>query len=504
MWNNKYPFTSFNEYNLDWIIKKIKEFEVSLTDFEALHSITFGGDWDISKQYEQWTIVSDPNSHDGYLSLKPVPNNVQITNSEYWLKIADYTTGLASVNARVDDLENDIETNLEPRLEDAEDAITLLDGEVSYIKNTTIPNIQSDITDLQNNLTASKNRKILIFGDSYFEPNPPYGGTDFETYLTECLQNVPNVEFELKSDGGEGFGQTGTYSFTYDVQNYVPTFNPDEITDIFFIGGYNDRTHTASEIYDGMRNSFTLCKTKYPNAKISCGHFGWSGTLASTDRDKILDYSLPAWRYSKWLGAGYMKNAEYTLHDYDLFYDNDRFHPNGNGTLELAIQITNYILTGSCDVHYRYKALKFNQGDITGAYTQTQYTVAYQLDNERITIYLPDANIVYDSDFDISSNENYIDNMLQIASMTIGHKGYCLGTRDGAPQLRNVIPINGYIQTTGATFKTLAECQFNVKGGFLSMRAYGINSGRTGFDTYTGVHAIHPIGGAITIPTLSC
>ena len=114
---NKYPYTNFNEYNLDWIINKIREFQAELTDYEALHSITFGGDWDISKSYTQWTIVSDPIIHDGYLSLQPVPANVPITNTAYWLKIADYTTGLAAVNARVDAVETDITDNIKPDID---------------------------------------------------------------------------------------------------------------------------------------------------------------------------------------------------------------------------------------------------------------------------------------------------------------------------------------------------------------------------------------------------
>lgn len=84
--SNKYPYTSFHELNLDWILAQIKQLEIELNNFVGINTIKYADpiQWDITRQYEANTIVIEPNTGTAYISTHAVPSGVAITNTDYW------------------------------------------------------------------------------------------------------------------------------------------------------------------------------------------------------------------------------------------------------------------------------------------------------------------------------------------------------------------------------------------------------------------------------------
>ena len=84
-----WPFSNAHELNLDWIIQQIKQQDTNLQNFVALNTVKYADpfQWTITGQYAQNTLVIDPSDGTAYLSIKPVPLGVQITNTEYWTPV---------------------------------------------------------------------------------------------------------------------------------------------------------------------------------------------------------------------------------------------------------------------------------------------------------------------------------------------------------------------------------------------------------------------------------
>ena len=105
MANFIFPFTNLHELNLDWLVQTVKQLETKLTQFVALNTIKYADpfQWDITRQYAQNTLVIDPQDGTAYLSIQPVPQGVQITNTDYWTPVFTLQNFTESIKKAVSD-----------------------------------------------------------------------------------------------------------------------------------------------------------------------------------------------------------------------------------------------------------------------------------------------------------------------------------------------------------------------------------------------------------------
>lgn len=89
MFFNQYPYLNLNDLNLDYILKEILKMREDLRDFINVNTIKYANpiQWDITRQYVTNTIVIEPLSGTAYLSTRPVPSGVDITDTDYWTPV---------------------------------------------------------------------------------------------------------------------------------------------------------------------------------------------------------------------------------------------------------------------------------------------------------------------------------------------------------------------------------------------------------------------------------
>lgn len=88
----QFPYTNFHDLNLDQIVKALKALDKKVDAYMTYQTITYADpiQWNITTQYQKNTVVlaSDGTA---YLSTKPVPTNILITDTNYWTEIGNFS-----------------------------------------------------------------------------------------------------------------------------------------------------------------------------------------------------------------------------------------------------------------------------------------------------------------------------------------------------------------------------------------------------------------------------
>ena len=318
-WFHKYPGTNFHEQNIDWIIESIGALKEEFKDFKIVNQIRYVGAWDITKQYGVYNVVTDNDI--GYIAIQPVPASIAITNTDYWVPIADFYPQIADLGTRVSALE---------------------------ASDTRINNL------LHNRFTKNfTGRNFLFIGDSYTDGYDPDEADDtVPVKYYEALTSYVNPDnIYHASQGGTGFGTVGN--------NFLSVFstwasnNPTlltTLTDVFILGGYNDVVISTATVAAAITSTLSAIKSACPNAVIYVGFIG---------RAPINDNSSYAsiWNIEKMIGVYKETTAaakctiidsEFMLHNYSDF-SSDGVHPNQYGHYDLAKYLGEYLMSGTWD-----------------------------------------------------------------------------------------------------------------------------------------------------------
>ena len=195
---NFWPWTNLHELNLDWIIQSIKDLETRLTNFVSLNSIKYADpfQWNITSQYAQNTLVIDPETGTAYLSLQPVPQGVQIDNTDYWTPVFTLQNFTDALKKAISDF---------PQQEDGQAATqTIPAGTVFWVGDRLVRNDAAiPVTSLVivgSNCTQLD--VVSLIEEVYHTPIAVYSAAD--TSITIGFQSVPVTSTITITTGEEG------------------------------------------------------------------------------------------------------------------------------------------------------------------------------------------------------------------------------------------------------------------------------------------------------------
>jgi hypothetical protein len=342
------------------------------------------------------------------------------------------------------------------------------------------------INDLQNQIDelVEPAKKYLFVGDSYADGYTPDGNVTPWQSIVKTKLGLTDAQFVTTHQGGFGFGRAAEYNY----YTLIAALSDDStITDIVIGGSYNDQDSSEVDITSGIANVRTLCKTKFPNAKLHIAFIGWSKN-ANAKTNLQLTYLAYKNGCDAYADIDFMKNTQYALHDYFTMFSSDGIHPNLNGQTAIANAIVDCINNGLANIYYR-KPIGFdlvNNGGLQGTWTGKE-----TVDNG-IT------SIMWDNDGTMNwTTENAI-TLSGKSFVKVGTFNSGLVVGDNSYEVCGMTPC--VVQTTDNVYHSVMF-NFAIKDGGLYIANALINSEGTNYDTMN-IKIIQCGAINITVPTI--
>lgn len=100
-----FPYTNLHNLNDDWILNEVRKMSAELEAYVVNNQITFADpiNWIITGSYAAHTITKDPATDTWYISRKPVPPGILISNGAYWEELGAFPQAEQSLICNVAD-----------------------------------------------------------------------------------------------------------------------------------------------------------------------------------------------------------------------------------------------------------------------------------------------------------------------------------------------------------------------------------------------------------------
>lgn len=466
---SNFPYTDFENLNLDWIISKVKEYLVKTDNLD----ISFNDlkDYVYSKLNELEEYMNDYFDN---LDIQEEVNNKldeMYESGELSDIIQQYLqmSSLLTFNTK-NDLKN------ASNLIEGSDTLTLgelnyLDGKTSFYKIRTLtsgdiiddinilslvnyPTLIAELLPFSSNTDTEK--QYIFITDSYGN-HLNAQGRNFIQQACEYLSITNYYDFHR---GSAGFSRTGDLNFLKVLQDNESVINDkNTITDIFIFGGANDQNNNYNSIEPNIEAFMNYVKVEYPNANV------YIGFVTKTFEASFYTYArktIEAYTSCTKYGASYLVNSEAIIQQASAFR-NDRVHPNINYIDTLAMYTASLIKDKMCDVSRHISPISIELSAShplvinNGATLKRSNLEMYQKNNVvNITGFnaLVLMTINFTSDVTITP-EYYINNLLKLSDSFFlsdqnnnkGFIGYC-NLLNSANRILDTCPFTAWIPTS--------------------------------------------------------